>query len=48
MSEFSPSHWAIFAVIVAAILYGVFHAIRGVIRFKMWRRERTERSSRKP
>lgn len=43
MSSFSPTHWVIVAVIIAAVLYGLFHAVKAVFRFSDWRRERAER-----
>lgn len=43
MSEFSPMHWAIVAVILAAILYGIWHAFRAVVSVRDWFTRRAER-----
>ena len=43
MSEFSPTHWVIFAVIVAALLWAVVHVIMSVVRMRDYWRERAEK-----
>lgn len=44
MSQFSPTHWVIFFVLVVVpIGYGIYHLIRAYFRFTDWRRERAER-----
>lgn len=43
MSAFSATHWVIFAVIVAALLYGVVRAIAGAMKFRDWLSGREER-----
>lgn len=43
MSAFSPTHWVIFAVIVAALIYAAAKAVIGIVKLRAWRRERAER-----
>lgn len=46
--NFTPTQWVIFfVVIVVPIGYGLFHLIRGIIRFNDWREERAARKKRR-
>lgn len=45
MSEFSPTHWVIVAVILAALLYGLWHAFRAAVAVRDWFARRAERKA---
>lgn len=45
MSEFSPMHWAIVAVLAAAVAYGLWHAFRAAVAVRDWFARRAERKA---